>query len=203
MNCILFVDAQNMYKSARDAFFPPDATHPRGPHHSKGQHDPIKLGRLICARSTDVKKEISQVRVYTGRPDSTKQPRPYRAHMRQCARWQKDGIEVIYRQLRYPYDWPNSKPQEKGVDVALALDIVTMAIEGKYDCGIVASTDTDLKPAIEYVCLQLNKGLHIEVMAWYSERRRTRLSIEGAKIWCHYLTIDDYNKCVDPTDYAE
>ncbi len=38
---------------------------------------------------------------------------------------------------------------EKGVDVRLAVDIVTMAQAKKYDTGIVISSDTDLIPAIQ------------------------------------------------------
>lgn len=38
---------------------------------------------------------------------------------------------------------------EKGVDVRLAVDIVTMAQAKQYDIGIVVSSDTDLIPAIQ------------------------------------------------------
>lgn len=38
---------------------------------------------------------------------------------------------------------------EKGVDVRLAVDIVTMAQAKKYDIGIVISSDTDLIPAMQ------------------------------------------------------
>lgn len=38
---------------------------------------------------------------------------------------------------------------EKGVDVRLAVDIVTMAQAKKYDVGIVISSDTDLIPAMQ------------------------------------------------------
>jgi len=38
---------------------------------------------------------------------------------------------------------------EKGVDVRLAVDIVTMAQTKQYDVGVVISSDTDLIPAIQ------------------------------------------------------
>ena len=38
--------------------------------------------------------------------------------------------------------------KEKGVDVKLALDILDMAHQDKYDTAIVVSSDTDLIPAI-------------------------------------------------------
>lgn len=198
LNCVLFIDAQNMYKSARDAFFDKNID-----HHTKGQYDPIKLGQIVCERSEAVKKTISSVRLYTGRPDADKDPKTYSSHMKQCSKWEKLGVTVIHRTLRYPFDWPTRKPQEKGVDVALAVDIVTMAMDGQYDIGIIASTDTDLKPAIEYVYRRFNGTPWIEVMAWYSDKHKNRLSISGARIWCHFLHIEDYNHCVDLNDYSK
>lgn len=196
-DCILFIDAQNVYKSAREAFFLP--TDP----HMYGQIDPLKLSSVICSKSMSVMtKNIIDTRVYTGRPDATKDPRTYAAHMKQCAAWQSLGVNLIHRVLRYPRNWPTEKPKEKGIDVALALDIVTMAVDKIYNIGIVASTDTDLKPAIEYVYKRFGGNPAIEVMAWYSNTKRNRLSISGTKIWCHYLTIADYNACADPTDYT-
>jgi hypothetical protein len=43
------------------------------------------------------------------------------------------------------------REEEKGIDVALAIDFVTMAVRGEYDVGVIMSTDTDLKPALEAV----------------------------------------------------
>ena len=60
-------------------------------------------------------------------------------------------MKVIQRTLRYPSDWPSRKAQEKGIDVALAVDFVMMAVAEEYDVGVLMSTDTDLKPALEAV----------------------------------------------------
>ena len=48
---------------------------------------------------------------------------------------------------------------EKGVDVRLAIDIVTMAQARSYDAGVVISSDTDLIPAI-----QAAQGLKREIV---------------------------------------
>ena len=125
---VLFIDAQNMYQGARDAFFD------RSSSHTLGQLDPLKLGQLICRKTPsdekDADRHLSQVRVYTGRPESSRDPRTYGAHMRQCAAWEKKGIVVRPRTLRYPRDWPARPAEEKGVDVALAVDFVIRAVEG-------------------------------------------------------------------------
>lgn len=135
---VMYIDAQNVYRGARETFFHPPT------HFTDGQIDPLKVSQRICSReSPGNQRVLHEVRIYTGRPDSTKQPRAYAAHMRQCSAWERQGITVIPRTLRYPPDWDTSgHPQEKGIDVALSIDFVTGAIDDKYDVGIIFSTDT-------------------------------------------------------------
>lgn len=42
--------------------------------------------------------------------------------------------------------------REKGIDVKLSVDLVIGAVDDLYDTAIVISSDTDLIPAIKYVC---------------------------------------------------
>ena len=103
--------------------------------------------------------------------------------------------------LRYPADWPQSPPHEKGVDVALATDLVSLALRGTCDIVVMASNDSDLLPAIEEV--QIRTDVRIEVAAWQGlgRRRRQRLSVSGSNVWCHWLRRDDYERVRDDTDY--
>ncbi len=198
---VIFVDAQNLYRGARAAFLPPNCLHSEP--HAFGQVDPWRLGKLICSRggSSESMRTLLEVRVYTGRPDATKDPRTYSAHMRQCSAWTKSGVTVIPRTLRYPPEYPNSKPEEKGIDVALAIDFVAFAMDGLCDVGVIASTDTDLRPALEYVARKCAPQFTPEVAAWRSSAARSRLSIKSANIWCHWLYESDYHSIHDPTDY--
>ena len=95
----------------------------------------------------------------------TKEPRTYAAHIKQCAAWTRDGAEVIFRALRYLPDWPASKPEEKGIDVALAIDFVALAVDGQYDIGVIASTDSDLRPALEFVSRRCGERCRVQVAA--------------------------------------
>lgn len=95
---IIFIDAQNFYHGARRAFFNPEFD-----PHTSGQFNPLELGRLICSRRP-TESVLEQVRVYTGRPSSTRDPRSYAAHMKQCARWQATGVQVV--PLRPPLSPP-------------------------------------------------------------------------------------------------
>mgnify|MGYP001593267752 CR=1 FL=1 len=69
--------------------------------------------------------------------------------MKNCAAWVNSGVTVTTRMLRYPKNWPQEKEREKGIDVALVIDFVTMAIDNQYDVGVLASVDTDLTPALQ------------------------------------------------------
>lgn len=88
------------------------------------------------------------------------------------------------------------------MDVALAIDFVTLAIDDHYDVGVIGSTDTDLKPAIEYVHNKFRGLKRAEVMNWDGGKKRTRrLSLPGEKIWCHWFQLRDFQEVSDSTDY--
>ncbi len=82
LRLVLFIDAQNAYRGARESFFRNDAPS------VDGQFDPLKLGGLIESRGGPRGNTctLTGVRAYTGRPDPEKQPQTYAAHMKQCAK---------------------------------------------------------------------------------------------------------------------
>lgn len=194
---VVFLDYQNVYSLARECFHPPLAPA------QAGQIDPLRLGELIATKSAE--RELARGRVYRGRPDSRRDPRGYGANLRQCTRWERDPrVQVIWRTLRYPRNWPQEREEEKGIDVALAIDFVTMAVRGEYDVGVIMSTDTDLKPALEAVAaMGGNPYPRAEVAAWSTQAQHSRrLSIPGRRLWCHWLDEQDYRSVADPTDYT-
>jgi len=133
----VFLDYQNVYRRARDAFcLPLDPA-------TCGQVSPIALARLITSRG-------------------------------------------------------------KGIDVALAIDLVVMAITGEFDIGVLMSTDTDLKPALEAIP-SLARGKQYprcEVAAWSVPGGHSRrLSVPGEQIWCHWLDGEDFLAVADSRDY--
>jgi uncharacterized LabA/DUF88 family protein len=201
-NVVLFVDYQNGYHGARRAFFP------LGARSSSGQFNPLALGELLVERSP-FERQLKQVRIYRGQPDATRDPHAYAANERQKARWAHAQVEVIQRTLMYPPGWPTSnrpgeRPREKGIDVALALDFVTMAVSGSYDVGIILSTDTDMKPALEFVASMSSAASpRAEVAAWSTqEGHNSRLAVPARRLWCHWLSREDYLAVWDRTDYT-
>ena len=192
----LFIDARNLYHTAGNSFFNrPDPG-------IYGQIDPMALGRMIADRDRN-SPILHEVWIYTGRPESAKDPRSYSAHMKQCSAWINAGATVIPRTLKYPHNWPAERAQEKGIDVALAVDYVTLAVENMYGIGVIASTYSDLLPALEYVySLGSRGGPQAAVMAWSSTTGNPRLSIPGAHLWCHWFNKSGFDSISDPTNYA-
>lgn len=196
---IVFMDWQNVTMDARRAF----CERPYQPW--DGQLDPIKYGRHLAAQmplGTDDPRELVQVRVYRGRPHSEKDPKTHAAHMRQVEAWKTLGVEVITRDLRYPRAWPKEKAEEKGIDVALAIDVVRLAINQELDVAILATTDSDQKPVLEaFHEMQLPHSPIVEVSTWRSPSFSKKLQIKGRHVWSHFLDQDVYARVRDRRDY--
>ena len=160
---------------------------------------PLKLAELLVARRAGG-GELVAVRVFRGKPLARLQPTAAKYSDRQADEWEKDPRVVIRRRtLRYPRNFGEEdcidKPQEKGVDVELAVTLVAAAIRKEFDSVIVVSHDTDLLPAIE---LAHEVGAHVEVAAWGSDGHRLR----GPGIrYCHILNETDFVAVRDLRDY--
>jgi uncharacterized LabA/DUF88 family protein len=193
----VFVDYQNAYMQARRCFCPVGAPG------RAGQFDPGSLGELVVRRrrATGLDGRLHEVRVYRGLPDATRDSRSNAAVERQTAAWTQDRrVAVVTRPLRYPRG--GGRPQEKGIDVRLAVDFVTMALRNEYDVGVLMSHDTDLLPALEAV-VELAPTTCVEVAAWAPTTGRVnRLRIARRQLWCHYLSAIDYAAVADGRSYA-
>lgn len=201
---VVFIDYQNVYRRGRDAFFDHDLD-----GYQYGQVDPVKLAQhLVDVGRGD--RVLKEVRVYRGIPTNKRDPKGYAAARRQLSVWDKSAPTLTYitRELRYSSLEPGGyqgPPQEKGIDVALAVDFAVMAARKEYDVGVLFSVDTDLKPAIEYTQEQHRAWgkPRAEVAAWSPrEGHGRRLSVAGSNVYCHWLDMAAYLKVCDHTDYA-
>lgn len=195
---MLYIDDQNMYRGARRTFFP------NSYNNLEGQFNPVEMGNIISQRiRPGGSRELVGIRIYTGRPNKHRNRVSYSANRRQCAQWESWGADIYSRPLRYNWSDPNSKGEQKGVDVSLAIDFVAGAIDGWYDVGIIASTDTDLIPALEFVKTRPNLGREIEVVAWREGTSYKRIDVSGGGVWCHQLSRTDYDGILDSTNYVQ
>jgi uncharacterized LabA/DUF88 family protein len=196
-NALAFVDGQSLYRHAKDAF---------GHHHPN--YDPVKLHRLVCERNG---WRPTLVRFYTGVPSVAESPMWSSYWSNRVLAMKRAGIDVTTRPIRYHkerVDVPDGTfkivtiPQEKGIDVRLALDLVRLARTGQFDVAVLFSQDSDLAEVVADV-----KSISKEQDRWISvvcafpagPKASAHRGIEGTR-WIKLLEAD-YNACLDPKDY--
>jgi len=189
---VVFVDYQNVYRRARDAF---------GLHGSfvDGQVDPLSVGHLLASAEED--HELVGVRVYRGMPSPNRDPVGHAATQRQIARWRESSLVTVKtRSLNYR---DQGAPQEKGIDVQIAVDFVMLAMQGFYDVGILFSADSDLHPAVEAVGTTAGSSA-VRLASWWDRRLGGPrvVKAENQVVFTHVLRRADYDAVHDPTNYA-
>jgi hypothetical protein len=89
---------------------------------------------------------------------------------------------------------------EKGVDVSLAIDLVSLAYLQGADRVVVVSSDTDLVPALELV-REIRGDNFAEVAGWIGPHLSAAiLSVEGVPQ--HPLNATDFERLQDNTNYS-
>jgi uncharacterized LabA/DUF88 family protein len=170
----VFIDWQNTYKTAREAFgwreYP----------NEYGNYSPYQLARLLAAgNERGSGAELVRLNIHRGLPSPKHDPKGYAANRRQSAAWIKESPDVVIprlRPLRYSHDRAEP-PREKGVDVELALAAVEWSLRKWADVVVIFSHDTDLVPLVEML-VRLKGGSCIETASWkapgFSQRIRTK-----------------------------
>lgn len=200
----VFIDYQNTYQGARETFGW------KQNYFVDGQIFPRRLGLRLTnlGHKIDPTRQLEYVRVFRGEPSAKHSPKGQAACQRQIEYWNAQAaVEAVTRPLKYYYrgTTPDGdsiyEPREKGIDVLIAMHLVMGAMRDEYDTAILVSCDTDLAPALETV---LDLGKRCEVAAWQDRgANRTRLSIPGRNVWCHWLGRRDYDLVADQTDYTK
>ena len=194
---IAFLDGQNLFHSARQAF---GTTFP--------DYDPVALAQAVCrSRSWQLK----QVRFYTGVPAEAIDPYWHGFWSRKLALMGKHGVHVCSRELHYHDEKVQLSDgtsttvrvgREKGIDVRIALDVVRLAIGGAYDVAVVFSQDQDLsEAALEVRDVSTSSGRWIKVACAYpwSPTARERRGINNTE-WIR-IDAETYAAATDPRDY--
>lgn len=190
---VVFIDYQNAHATAHEQYSD------YGTPIHESLVDPLLLGERVLKQRAPG-GELVEVRVYRGKPDPRKEPTLASFNDQHHSAWVKDPrVTVIRRTLWYPRDWGQpgcyEAPREKGIDVALAIDLVRMGYDKSYEVGIVFSRDTDLSPAIEMVRdLRL---AHVETAGWDSA---SRLRIKN--VYHHSLDAEAFEAVKDRRYYG-
>jgi uncharacterized LabA/DUF88 family protein len=194
---VSFVDGQNLFYAAKNAF---GYNHPN--------YDIAALAAAVCQKQH---WQLDQVRFYTGYPDASDNAVWHHFWTAKLAQMGRQNVHVFSRPLRYrnkTVRLPNGQThtflvgQEKGVDVRLALDIISLAYRKVYDVALVFSQDQDLSEVadeIRQIMQEQNRWIKIACAFPFSPASSNRRGINGAD----WIRIDRalYDSCLDTRDY--
>lgn len=194
---IAFIDGQNLFHAAREAF---GYTYPN--------YDPKKLAAAICRQQNWV---LQQVRFYTGVPDAEDNPYWSEFWTRKLAQMGRQQVYPYSRPLRYQNSTvtlPDGtkhtylSAHEKGIDVRLALDVVGLALDDALDVALIFSQDQDLSELgteIRRIAGRERRWIKIASAYPASPTYPNRRGIDRTD----WITIDrtTYQSCLDSRDY--
>lgn len=194
IRAIAFIDGQNLFNAAKTAFgfrFP--------------NYDVSCLCSAICAQRS---WQLKQIRFYTGLPD----PSDWRHAWwtAKLASMGRQGIYIFTRPTRYAnrtvrvdgIERSILVSEEKGIDVRIAIDIISMAHHQEYDVALIFSQDQDLsEAAAEIRTISQEQARWIKIASAYpvSPTYSNRRGINNTD----WIRIDRamYEACIDPFDY--
>ena len=139
---IAFFDGQNLFHGARQAF-----------GYSYPNYDPAKLALAVCTLRG---WKLQQSRFYTGLPSRILSPKWYWFWRRKLRAAARAGVHVYSRPLRYRKEVATNGvvvqvAEEKGIDVRIAIDVLSCAIRGQCDGALVFSQDQDLSEVADEI----------------------------------------------------
>jgi uncharacterized LabA/DUF88 family protein len=197
MRAVAFFDVQNLYRHAKDAF---GHTHPN--------FDPVKLHKAVCVLNG---WNVDQIRYYTGIPQSDRSPMWHDYWANRILSLKRQNIQTVTRPIRYRDEriiMPDGSihitttPQEKGIDVRLAVDLISMAYRRLYDVAVIYSQDQDLAEVVEEVhSVSSIQGRTIELACAFpvGPHASAKRGINRTR----WIKMDQnfYEQCLDPRDY--
>jgi uncharacterized LabA/DUF88 family protein len=192
-----FIDGQNLYQHAKEAF---------GHHHPN--FDPVKLHQAICAANG---WRPTLTRFYTGVPSQAESPMWAAYWSNRVLALKRAGVHVTTRPIRYRRQTifhPDGveeviiTPQEKGIDVRLALEVVSLTRKRQFDVAVIFSQDQDLQEVVQEVAeisKEQSRWILLACAFPAGPRASSKRGIDKTH-WCE-MEQDFYDKCLDPRDY--
>ena len=202
---LVFIDGQNAYKTC-------ERLYGHGPCH------PILLAQQVAEG-----RRLVGVRYYSGVHDPAINPAMRSRTDRRHKLIRRTGVTVVERQLRYRMEWgfdttglpdpeesvgqeiqatlkPYRQPREKGIDLAMGLDVVDLALHGRMDVAVIVSEDNDLCEAarMTHECTRPRRRVSVEAAVFNEGSRPFMLR--------HYdytkqLRTEDFEAAKDSFDY--
>ena len=192
METIVFIDGQNLYHRARDAWAPdPPVQHTP---YSWPSYDVEKLAAWIIRRVPG--RVLKQIRFYTGVPNSSGTERNRFWH----GFWTNKLRHLRNRGVYVYTGHVNPGGQEKGVDVSLAIDLIQLTHERSYDTAVIVSQDWDFGPAVRLARkIAHGQGRALDFESVFPLNPQNRRGVPGTT-WIH-IDQRTYDSFYDPTEF--
>ncbi|TAK53983.1 MAG: NYN domain-containing protein [Gammaproteobacteria bacterium] len=187
---VAFVDGQNLFHCAREAY---GYTYPN--------FDPKLLAQTVCFQRG---WRLTQTRFYSGVPPKERDPKWHGFWARKTLRMTRAGVHVTTRPLRYTDELLSggtfaSIPREKGIDVRIAIDVLTFADRGFFDVAVIFSQDQDLAELvseIRNIAARQNRWIKLASAFPVGPGTRNTMGIRDTD-WIR-LDKSTYDGCLDP-----
>ena len=191
MRTIVFIDGQNLYHLAKNAWQTADPNSP----YAWPSYDVEKLADALVSRLPG--RVLTEIRFYTGVPDPKRGATQAFWHgfwSNKLRMMRNRGVFVYTGRV-------GSGGQEKGVDVSLALDLVEATYEQRYEAAIIVSQDWDFGPAIQFAKrIAQTQGRRLTFESSFPlGSGRSKRGVPGT-MWVH-IDKETYDKCLDLRDY--
>lgn len=191
-----FIDGQNLFRHAMTTF---------GHYHPN--YDPIKLHKAVCAANGWTP---NLVRFYTGTPSHQANEMWHGYWANRVLAMKRSGIHVTTRQIKYSDETvindgkeiTASVPREKGIDVRLALDVVSLARKKQFNVAVIYSQDQDLAEIVSEVkeiAKEQNRWVKVACAFPFGPNSSYRRGIDGTD-WFK-MDREFYDACLDERDY--
>ena len=180
---IVFIDGNNWYHNLKSII---------------GKPRIIELKKLSQMIGEHFDLDIVGIKYYNSVPDIGLGDIVYYKHMVFLDRLKKQGIKVQTRKLKKIKENGKIIRVEKGVDVMIAVDIVSSAlVEDRCDSCILISGDSDFVPVMQLVKKAGKEVISVSVMKGYA-----REMLQGDfRFWM--LKKSDLEKCMIGSSYGK
>lgn len=176
---VLYVDYENLRHWPSDAYAEDPA-----------EIDVVRLGELISERRHEA-STLMQVRVYRGIPNAKLDGERLRRQDGWLQRRLTDKRFMLVSQpLKYRLVGTKFRPVEKGIDVALAIDLVMHPFRFPGCAAVLISRDQDFQPAL-HAFVEFAAGTSPLEVASCPPLSRLYLG-KTKRPWCHYLSREDF-----------
>lgn len=160
--------------------------------------------RDLAAGLLNLDEKLTYIGYYVGVVRDTKRTKNHEKTLQLVQNQQKLFEQLRHQQIEIVKGYlleRDGKYFEKGVDVRLAVDIVTMAQARKYDTAVIISSDTDLIPAMTAAQALKREIVHIGfehqpslALIRYADRSRLITRQEAEKLTTIDIAVNRFDE---------